>query len=223
MLRYLLPAVALACFSMIGPAAAGGADGPPQGYQSDATFAASYAAAGVANVSATTEKTRCYRPGAFYEGALPASAGYPGGGITTCPPGVPTTGENLGPYDTQDATGASNPVALVKDHSESDIRVDPANPNHLIGQSKWFVSAEGYNHLLGFYESFDGGQSWPVQGHVPGYEGWTDNTDPVGSFDRWGNFYPLVLAYNFAYSKTGGHAYDNGTKQTNPSVPPETV
>jgi hypothetical protein len=26
------------------------------------------------------------------------------------------------------------------------------------------VSAEGYNHLLGFYESFDGGRTWPVQG-----------------------------------------------------------
>ncbi len=57
---------------------------------------------------------------------------------------------------------------------------------HLIGQSKWFVSAEGYNHLLGFYESWDGGATWPVQGHVPGYEGWTDNTDPVGAFDPWG-------------------------------------
>jgi len=49
--------------------------------------------------------------------------------------------------------------------------VDPTNPNHLIGQTKWFVSAEGYNHLLGFYESFDGGKSWSVQGHVPGFEG----------------------------------------------------
>jgi len=39
--RYLLGAVALACFSMLGPAAAGGADAPPQGYQSDATLAAS--------------------------------------------------------------------------------------------------------------------------------------------------------------------------------------
>ena len=132
--------------------------------RSDATFAASYAAAGVANVSATAEKTSCYRPEVFYGGVLPASAGYPGGGTTTCPPAVPTTGENSGPYDTQDAVGAGNPDALVKDHSESDIRVDPADPIHLIGQSKWFVNAEGYNHLLGFYESFDGGQTWPVQG-----------------------------------------------------------
>ena len=47
---------------------------------------------------------------------------------------------------------------LVNNHSESDIQVDPTNPNHLIGSTKWFASAEGYNHILGFYESFDGGK-----------------------------------------------------------------
>jgi hypothetical protein len=87
----------------------------------------------------------------------------------------------------------------------------------------WFVNAEGYNHLLGFYESTDGGVSWPVQGHVPGYEGWTDNTDPVGAFDPYGNFYSLVLAYNFYYDKSGGHKYDNGSNQVNPANPPEAV
>jgi hypothetical protein len=111
----------------------------------------------------------------------------------------------------------------VKDHSESDIRVDPRDPTHLIGQSKWVVNAEGYNHLLGFYESWDGGATWPAQGHVPGYEGWTDNTDPVGAFDPWSNFYSLVLAYNFYYDKAGNHIYNNGTNQTNPTVPPEAV
>ena len=58
---------------------------------------------------------------------------------------------------------------------------------------------------------------------MPGYEGWTDNTDPVGAFDPWGNFYSLVLAYNFRYDKAGNHKYDNGSNQTNPSVPPEAV
>ena len=112
---------------------------------------------------------------------------------------------------------------LVKDHSESDIRVDPTNPRHLIGMSKWFVNAEGYNHLVGFYESFDGGSTWPTQGHVPGYEGWTDNTDPVGAFDRYGNLYALMLPYNFGYAKSGAHVYNNGSNQTNPTVPPEAV
>jgi hypothetical protein len=114
-------------------------------------------------------------------------------------------------------------VLYVKDHSESDIRVDPTDPDHVIGQSKSFVNAENYNHLTGFYESFDGGGSWPVQGHVPGYEGWTDNTDPVGAFDPFGNFYSLALAYNFYYSKAGDHKYDNGSNQVNPAKPPEVV
>jgi hypothetical protein len=208
---------------VVGASSAGAAVAPPQGYQSDATFAASYATHAVTNVSATTQKTSCYKPEVAYFGQLPATAGYPGGGSTTCPPAVPTTGEDPGPYDTQDAAGAANPDLLVKDHSESDIRVDPNNPQHLIGQSKWFVNAEGYNHLLGFYESTDGGATWPIQGHVPGYEGWTDNTDPVGAFDPWSNFYSLVLAYNFYYDKNGGHVYNNGTNQTNPTVPPEAV
>ena len=96
---------------------------------------------------------------------------------------------------------------LVKDKSESDIRVDPTNPSHLIGSSKWFVSAEGYNHLLGFYESFDGGKTWSVSGHIPGYEGWTDNTDPVGAFDGFGNFYEFILSYQFFYNADGTHDF----------------
>ena len=153
-----------------------------------------------------------------YLTALTAADGYPGGGETSCPGA--TTGEQTSGFATQDV---SNQPLLVKDHSESDIRVDPNNPLHLIGQSKWFVSAEGYNHLLGFYESWDGGVTWPVQGHVPGYEGWTDNTDPVGAFDPWGNFYSLLLPYVFVYNKSGGHVFNNGSKQANPALPPEAI
>jgi hypothetical protein len=185
--------------------------GPPQGTQTDAGFAASYATNGVTNVSATTQKVSCYAPELTYFDALTAADGYLDGGMSPCN-GAATTGEDV-----------RNPAMRVKDHSESDIRVDPTNPMHLIGQSKWAVSAEGYNHLNGFYESFDGGVSWPIQGHVPGYEGWTDNTDPVGAFDPWGNFYSLVLAYQFYYDNHGFHKYANGSKQTNPTVPPEAV
>jgi hypothetical protein len=199
-------------------ATAAAAAGPPQGTQSDASFAASFAAHGVLDVSATTQRVSCYAPEVPYAGALTAAEGYPGGGETPCPGA--TTGEQLGPYPTQDV---SNPPLVVKDHSESDIRVDPQNPLHLIGLSKWFVSAEGYNHLLGFYESWDGGATWPVQGHVPGYEGWTDNTDPVGAFDPWGNFYSLLLPYVFVYDKDGGHVVNNGSKQANPALPPEAI
>src|SRR5947208_6702366 len=195
----------------------------PQGTQSDKDYAKSFARYGVTNVVATTQRTSCYTPEVPLFTSDGPNDGYTG--MSDCL-GASNTGEALGPYATQAGSNPGYPAAnpmLVKDHSESDIRVDPTNSNHLIGQSKWFVSAEGYNHLLGFYESFDGGASWPTQGHVPGYEGWTDNTDPVGAFDQNGNFYSLMLPYNFAYSKSGTHVFNNGSNQTNPTVPPEAI
>lgn len=195
----------------------------PQGIQTDAAYARSYARSSVTNVTATTQRTSCYTPEAPFFTSDGPNDGYTG--MTACTGS--TTGEALGPYPTQSGSNPGYPAAtpmLVKDHSESDIRVDPTNSRHLIGQSKWFVSAEGYNHLLGFYESFDGGTTWPVQGHVPGYEGWTDNTDPVGAFDRYGNFYSLVLPYQFAYTADGGHNFNiNPNQEPNPSIPAEAV
>ncbi len=188
----------------------------PQGTQSDKAYAQSAQKASVSNVFATTQQTSCYRPevsaAAYNDGP---ALGYTG--ETPC--SSATTGEDTGaaaPYATQVGSNPGYPMSkpqLVKDHSESDIRVDPTNSLHLIGSSKWFVSAEGYNHLLGFYESFDGGKTWPMQGHVPGYEGWTDNTDPVGAFDSYGNYYSFVLAYQFFYNKNGGHNFTVGTSQ----------
>src|SRR5438045_2185905 len=206
-----------------GASASSGVAPVPQGTQSNDAYAASFAANTVANVSATTQKTSCYTPEVPYFTSDGPNDGYTG--MTACRRA--STREDTGPYATQDGSNPGYPAAspmLVKDHSESDIRVDPTNPQHLIGQSKWFVSAEGYNHLLGFYESFDGGASWPVQGHVPGYEGWTDNTDPIGAFDRYGNFYSMVLPYQFAYTASGGHDFKiNQNEQPNPSLPAEVV
>jgi len=222
MIRLWFTSAALAAGVVLG--AAGGTaaapGGPPQGTQTDAQFAAGNAA--VTTTDVTAQQLSCYRPEVAYLDGLSAADGYPNGGGTVCA-GGPTTGESVGPYATQDGAGAANPVLAVKDHSESDIRVDPTNNRHLIGQSKWFVNAEGYNHISGFYESFDGGATWPAQGHVPGYEGWTDITDPVGAFDPFGNFYSLVLPYNFYYTSSGGHKYDNGSNQVNPANPPEAV
>ena len=188
------------------------------------SYAKSFDKYGVTNVSATTQRTSCYTPEVPFFTTLGPLDGYTA--MSVCR-GAATTGEDSGPYATQSGSNAGYPAAkpmLVKDHSESDIRVDPLNSSHLIGQSKWFVSAEGYNHLLGFYESWDGGKTWPVQGHVPGYEGWTDNTDPVGAFDRWGNFYSLVLPYQFFYNSDGTHNFQvNTNREPNPSQPAELI
>ncbi|NUR25539.1 MAG: hypothetical protein HOV83_06765 [Catenulispora sp.] len=193
--------------------------------QTDDQFAASYTTAHVRSVEATAAAVSCYRPEVPYSANLGPVDGY--SGESACPGA--TTGEDVGatPYATQAGSNPGYPAAgpmLVKDHSESDIRVDPTNPRHLIGTSKWIVSAEGYNHLLGFFESFDGGRTWPVQGHMPGYEGWTDNTDPVGAFDAYGNFYSLDLPYQFFYRADGSHDFSVGVSQEpNPAQPSQAI
>ena len=86
---------------------------PPQGFQSDAAFAGSYAAQGVTSVAATTQRVSCYTPQVLYTPSLSPSQGYPDGGSTPCA-GAATTGELIGPFATQDV---SNPPLRVKDFS----------------------------------------------------------------------------------------------------------
>jgi hypothetical protein len=198
-----------------------------QGTQTDTAYAQSVQTNQVSNVDVTTQRVSCYRPEVPYATNNGPVDGY--SGETACG-NAATTGEATGaagPYATQVGSNPGFPAPtpmLVKDHSESDIRVDPLDANHLIGSSKWVVSPEGYNHLLGFYESFDGGQSWPVQGHIPGYEGWTDDTDPVGVFDSFGNYYELNLAYQFFYSSGGTHNFSIGqAREPNPAEPAEII
>jgi len=196
----------------------------PQGTQSDADYAASVATNHVTNAFVTTQRTSCYTPEVPYAVNNGPNDGYSGESPCT---GASNTGEDLGPYPTQAGSNAGFPATtpmLVKDHSESDVRVDPTNSKHLIGSVKWVVSPEGYNHLLGFYESFDGGKTWPTQGHIPGYEGWTDNTDPVGAFDGFGNYYELILPYQFFYNADGSHNFQiNPNREPNPVVPAEVI
>jgi hypothetical protein len=228
--RFLLALAAIALASGVTVGSTGATSGAlGKVTQSDSAYAQSFVTAGVTNSFVTTQQTSCYRPEvsatAFNDG--PAN-GY--SGESACPGTGATTGEDTGasgPYATQVGSNPGYPMTtpqLVKDHSESDIRVDPTNPSHLIGSSKWFVSPEGYNHVLGFYESFNGGTSWSVQGHVPGFEGWTDNTDPVGAFDGFGNYYSFILAYQFFYRPDGSHNFTVGKSQEpNPVQPAEVV
>jgi hypothetical protein len=227
-----VPIFMAALFGM-SPASASAGSGVgnlPQGPQSDTAYAASFSTNNVTNVDATTQQTSCYTPEVPYATNLGPAEGY--SGESTClnkhGKSLATTGEDVGPYPaTQSTSNPGFPAAspmLVKDHSESDIRVDPTNPSHVVGSSKWFVSPEGYNHALGFYESFDGGATFSVQGHIPGYEGWTDNTDPVGAFDGFGNYYEFILAYQFFYNSDGSHNSTIGTMQEpNPGEPAEVV
>jgi hypothetical protein len=222
-----IPGVLVMAFSITPASAAGsGVGNVPQGTQTDAAYSQSATANGVKNVFVTSRQTSCYRPEVPYFGNLGPADGYTG--MSACGTAA-TTGEDTGltPYPSQVGSNSGFPAGtpmLVKNHSESDIRVDPTNPRHLIGSSKWAVSAEGYNHVLGFFESLDGGKTWPVQGHIPGYEGWTDDTDPVGAFDSFGNYYSLILPYEFYYNSDGSHNFKtNPNIEPNPSVPAEAI
>ena len=59
--------------------------------------------------------------------------------------------------------------ATSNDKSESDLQVDPTNPNHLVGLSKVFWSPHDYLFDLEWYESEDGGKTWST-GELPGYD-----------------------------------------------------
>ena len=229
-LALLVGAVVPLCLGLAPAQAASGTSGidpgignVPQGRQSDRAYAASFKAHAVTNVFVTSQRVSCYRPEVPFAVNNGPNDGYDG--QSSCPGA--TTGEDTGasPYATQVGSQPGFPASepkLVKDHSESDIRVDPTNPKHLIGSTKWFVAPEGYNHLLGFYESWDGGATWPVMGHIPGYEGWTDNTDPVGAFDSYGNYYEAILPYQFFYTPAGAKKYEPGN-EPNRTVPNEAV
>ncbi len=110
----------------------------PHGTQSNATYADSSTANNVTNLDATTQKTSCYTPEVPYFTNIGPNDGY--SGESSCN-GAANTGEDPGPYPTQAGSNPGYPAKtpmLVKDHSESDIRVDPTNPKHLIGSSKWY-------------------------------------------------------------------------------------
>ena len=97
----------------------------------------------------------------------------------------------------------------ANDRSESDIAVDPTNPNHIVGMSKAFFSPKDYLFRLVWYDSTDGGKHWK-SGILPGYESWMDTTDPTVAFDSQGNLYALVLPFNFVIEPSGDHNWDVG-------------
>ena len=104
---------------------------------------------------------------------------------------------------------ASRWSTTANDKSESDLAVDPTNPNHIVGMSKFFFSPNDYLFRLGWYVSWDGGQTWR-SGLLPGYDEWMDTTDPTIAFDSQGNLYALVLPFNFVIEPSGDHNWDIG-------------
>jgi len=86
-------------------------------------------------------------------------------------------------------TGASH---LVTDFSEVMLAIDPTDPDHLLGSSKFFFDPINYRHYTGVFESYDGGHTWD-QLQPSGLEVYTKTSDPVTTFDDVGNGYFTLL------------------------------
>jgi hypothetical protein len=114
-----------------------------------------------------------------------------------------------------DRTGACVDGAAYNNHrSESWVALDPTNPNHLVGMSKFFFDPVFYLFHLGSYASFDGGQSWTNE-VVPGFDcqsapanSWTDTTDPILAFDASGTIYSNMLPFSFTYNSAGNQVWN---------------
>ena len=113
-MRVLWSAVAAIAVLMTAGAAAAG---PPQGVQSDASFAASYAAKSVRNVSATSQRVSCYRPELAVEWRLGPEEGYLDGGLTPCP------GATTGDVSEDDCWAAAGVIDLYLLESFSGARL----------------------------------------------------------------------------------------------------
>src|ERR1700758_695389 len=106
--RLVVPMLMLILLAFLGPpqacaqarsaASAPGIGEVPQGTQTDAAYAASFAANHVTNAVVTTQQTSCYTPEVPYDVNDGPNDGY--SGESHCL-GASTTGEDLGPYPTQ--------------------------------------------------------------------------------------------------------------------------
>ncbi len=86
-------------------------------------------------------------------------------------------------------SGASH---SVNDFSEGMLAADPADPNHLLGCSKFFYTPEQYDFFTGVFESYDGGFTW-TEMQPTGVESYSLTSDPVTTFDDQGNGYFTLL------------------------------
>jgi uncharacterized repeat protein (TIGR01451 family) len=80
----------------------------------------------------------------------------------------------------------------LNDFSEVMVAIDPTDPDHLLGCSKFFYTPQTYDFYTGVFESYDGGATWS-QFQPDGVEAYTMTSDPVTTFDDVGNGYFTLL------------------------------
>jgi hypothetical protein len=80
----------------------------------------------------------------------------------------------------------------VTDFSEVMLAIDPTDPAHLLGASKFFFDPAAYKHYSGVFKSYDAGLSW-TQRQPDGLELYAKTSDPTTTFDELGNGYFTLL------------------------------
>jgi uncharacterized repeat protein (TIGR01451 family) len=80
----------------------------------------------------------------------------------------------------------------LNDFSEVMVYLDPTDPEHLLGASKFFYDPANYGFYTGVFESYDGGYTWS-QFQPDGIEVYSLTSDPVTTFDDEGNGYFTLL------------------------------
>lgn len=78
----------------------------------------------------------------------------------------------------------------AQSRSESEVAINPLNPNNIVGASKKFYDPINYKFYIGTYYSFDGGDTWH-ESTLPLHNGWQGMTDPALTFDASGTIFLL--------------------------------
>lgn len=90
--------------------------------------------------------------------------------------------------------------------SESEVEVNPWNPQNLVGSSKRFSDPATYAFTLAAYFSFDAGESWSeaaplaLLGDPDPNKAWSGVSDPAIAWDDAGNCYLAALPFPRASS-----------------------
>jgi hypothetical protein len=81
------------------------------------------------------------------------------------------------------------------DRSESDLAVNPLDPNNMVGASKRFTDPATYAFSLAAYYTFDGGLTWTEAPTLTLRPDWAGTSDPAVAWDSMGNAYLVTLPF----------------------------
>jgi len=113
----------------------------------------------------------------------------------------------------------SHSVSTDNARSESNVVVNPFNPNQIVGGSKKFSNPHTYQFTIATYYSTDGGYHWNDSAALPLLAGWAGVSDPALAWDNQNNCYLAALPFDAAFAIKGIAIYkstDGGATWGNP-------